>query len=367
MYAVSSAFLEALRSSHEVTIRARLYADATTTTPTTELSVVDGSVRVDTGSGVRRSLSAKFASADGSTATLLALLTNTGQEIGVDRGIRFPNGRVEWAPLGRFRIDTVEDDLAERGAVSVTAPDHAARIIDDRFLAPRSASVGLTIGLQIERLLQESIPGVPVNYPASTPTIRNGVVWEESRWDAVVDLAASIGCVVYADPTGAFQVVPPKTMNDAADWLVDSGRTGVLLGGGRSSTREGVYNSVRASSSPTDGSAPVSAVAEDTDATSATYVSGPYGRVPRFYASPLLTTTAQAQSAAQSILARSLGKRGSLSLESIVNPALEGGDRLDVFLPDGGYQRHLVDAFEIPLSPSGSMTIQTRSASEPVA
>lgn len=360
-----AAFLSALTGSHEVVVRARVYADATTTTPVAggeDLAVDAGSVRVDAGSGVRRVLSATIASPDGKSSTLRSLLTTSGREVGVERGIRYPNGRVDLVPVGRFRIDTVEDSLESPGAVDVTCPDHAARVLDDRFLSPRSGTVGIPIAEQIRRLIQGTIPGVSVYTPPTSPNVRAGVVWEEDRWEAVVALADSIGCVVYADPTGAFQVAPAKTLVDPPDWLIDSGARGVLLGGKRAATREAVYNSVRASSSPTDGSDPVYAIAEDTDVTSSTYVSGPFGRVPRFYDSPLLVTTAQCLTAAQAILARSIGVRSGLTLSSIVNPALDVGDRVDVFLPDGGLQRHVIASFTLPLDPESPMSIETRAA-----
>jgi hypothetical protein len=367
MYPVSSKFLSAIRSSHEVVTVARLYADATATTPLETLDVLDGSVRVDTRSGVRRVLTARFASPDGDTGSLLDLLTTTGREVGVWRGIRFPNGRTETAPLGRFRLDTVTDSISEPGAVEVRAPDHAARILDDRFTAPRSATAGIPVTEQIRRLLQESIPGVAVETPASSPDVPSGIVWEEDRWAAVTDLATSIGCVVYADPSGGFVVTPAKTLLDPPDWLIDSGATGVLLGGSRTRSREGVANSVRVSSQPTDGDFPVYAFAEDADPASPTYVGGPFGRVVTYYSSPLIGSESQAAQVARALLGRSVGARASLSVDSIVNPALEGGDRIDVFLPDGGLVQAIADSFEVPLGPESGMAVQTRLASEPAA
>jgi hypothetical protein len=145
---------------------------------------------------------------------------------------------------------------------------------------------------------------------------------------------------------------------------VNAGANGVLLDGERKTARGGVYNSVVATSSPTDGPAPVYGIAEDTSPTSPTRVTGPFGRVTRFYSSPLLRSNAQAASAAKAILSRSLGRRQALSLSTMVNPALESGDRIDVVLPDGSLQYHLADGFTVPLSPSAPMPIETRTSSE---
>ena len=358
---LTTTLAEALTASHQMIVRAQVFANATTTTPTATLQLTEGSVRVDSSSAVRRVLDATFVSDDGDTSTLTDLLSVNGREIQVWRGILYPNGREEVVSVGRFRIDTVEDDVAVPGAVKVTAPDHAARVVDDRFVTPRPATAGRPIAEEIVALIQESIPGVLVYYPGGTPAIPTGLVWEEDRWGAVSDLARSIGCVVYADATGAFRVEPEPTLSDPPTWTVSTGARGVVLGGTRRRTREAVYNLVRASSAPADGSTPVYAVAEDNDPSSPTWVGGSFGRVPRYYASPLLVTGGQCLSAARAILARALGARRELAVETIVNPALDAGDRLDVFLADGGLERHLVDSFNLPLTAGESSSIQTRS------
>ena len=365
MWPVSREFIAALQGSHAIEVRATAFLGDAVISGAEDLSVDGGTVRVDGRSNVRRSLSGlRVVSTDG-TAALCSLLGEPGTEILVERGVRYPTGRVEYAPVGRFRIDSLTDDLEQDGAVTIEAPDRSARILDDRFLAPRSATEGITIVEQITRLIQESIPGALVyDESGSLDPITGGVVWERDRLDAVISLGQAIGCDVFADPSGAFRIRPTRGLSSVRDWIVAAGTRGVLLGGQRAASREGVANLVVASSSATDGSVPVYAIAEDADPLSPTYVAGPFGRVPRFFASPLLSTSVQCQSAADSILARTLGARGTLALSSIVNPALEVGDRIDVVLPDGTVQRHVVDSFDLPLDPDNAMAIATRSAPE---
>lgn len=366
MYAVSDEFLNAIRSSHAIIVKATAYRGGSIVTGAEDLAVVDGSVRVDGRSKVRRTVEGlNIVSADGSTSTLRSLLTVSGTEIQLYRGVRFPNGRDELAPVGRFRIEAVTDDLSQAGVVSITAPDLTARVIDDRFMTPRAGNAGATIVAQITALIQETIPNAAVfDSSGSTATVPSGIVWERERWDAIEELGTSIGCTVYCDPEGNWRIEPVSSLSSPALWIVNAGTNAVLLGGTRSATRDGVFNVVVASSSPTDGTAPVYAIAQDTDPASPTYVSGPYGRVPRFYSSPLLTTTIQAQAAAQTILDRSLGVRGALALTTMVNPALEVGDRIDVALPSGEIQRCIADGFTVPLTPDGSMPIANRSTTE---
>lgn len=362
MWPVTNSFLQAIRSSHAIEIRGTVYFDGAVVEQ--NVRIVEGSVRADGRSSVRRSISGlKVVSASGTTSALREVFDTGGAEILLERGVRYPTGRIELVPVGRFRVDVVEDEIAQEGVVSVTGGDLSARVIDDRFQAPRRSTDGLTTQAMIERLIQESIPSAfLLNSVENVGEVGGGVVWERERWDACLSLATSIGGELYAAPDGDFVLRAARTLSDPPDWTVSAGASGALIGGARRSTREGVANSIVASSAATDGTTPVYAVAEDTDPASATYVGGPYGRVTYFYTSPLLGTTTQCQAAADAILQRTLGRRSSLAIESLVNPALEVGDRIDVLLPDGSVQRHLVDAFDLPLDPSEAMRIETRVA-----
>lgn len=363
MFSVSDEFLAAIASSHTIEVKATAYLGADVVAGAEDLLVLDGSVRTDAKANSRRTLDGlKVVSADGKTSSIRALLDVPGTELQVWRGVRFPAGTTELAPVGRFRLGGMNDELTEPGVVTISAPDRMAHIVDDRFLTPRAATSGATIPAQIADLITETLPtATVVDLSGATDTVPDGIVWERERIDAVNSLAASIGCTVYADPLGQFVIAPIPSVNSAADWVIAAGSTSVLVGGTRTTTREGVYNVVVASSSPTDGSAPVFGIAEDSNPTSPTYVSGPFGRVPRFYSSPLLTTDTQAADTAASLLAQALGKRGTLAVSTLVNPALEVGDRIDVSLPDGSLQHHIVDGFTLPLTADGSMPITTRS------
>jgi hypothetical protein len=86
---------------------------------------------------------------------------------------------------------------------------------------------------------------------------------------------------------------------------------------------------------PQDGTAPVQAVALDTDPSSPTYAgtgpgTSPYGRVTYFYSSPLLTTVPQAQSAANTILAENVGAGATYTLNVPYDPTISAGDVISV-------------------------------------
>lgn len=364
MYAVSSEFLAAIRASHTMIVQATAYRSGYVVPGGGNLLVLDGTVRADGGSDVRRTVEGlRVASADGRTQTLHDVLDERGTELQISRGVVYPTGRVELAPVARVRINSIEDDLAEPGVVAISGQDRAVRIIDDKFLAPRAAVAGTRITAQITTLIQETLPNAAVwDDSGSTASVPAGIVWEQERWDAIRSLGDSIACTVYADARGDFHIAPIPTFDTAAAWTIDAGLAGVLVTGQRSRSREGVYNVVVVTSSPTDGAVPVSGIAQDTDPLSATRVSGPFGRVPRFYSSALVSTQAQAQAAAKALLDQSLGRTTTISLTSMVNPALEVGDRINVVLPDGITVYHIADGFDVPLAPDGSMPVQTRAS-----
>src|SRR5690606_24391248 len=102
------------------------------------------------------------------------------------------------------------------------------------------------------------------------------------------DLAESLGKLVWWDGEGTLRVA------DAPDatvpvWHVRAGRHGVLVSAQRRVTRQGIYNAVVAQGEATSGT-PARAVVVDDGPLSPTRWGGPFGKVPRFYSSPLLTT-----------------------------------------------------------------------------
>jgi hypothetical protein len=108
-----------------------------------------------------------------------------------------------------------------------------------------------------------------------------------------------------------------------------------------------------------DGSAPrPHAVAEITDASSPIRATGPYGRVTRFYASDLITTQAQADAAAASLLVTYASVGRSEPVKAIPDPAVQLGDVARVSTRDGDRYTARVDHITLPLTVrDGSMEV----------
>lgn len=356
MWPVSAAYLQALRGPHSVVSRVDAYRGGVRLAA--DLPVVDGTVTVDAGSQVGRTLDVTIGGAGWAPRTFDDVLAPFGTFLHVWSGVRFPSGSVEWVPLGRFRVETPADAEGDP-QVSVHGVDPSAVIADARFLSPRAGATGARIVDQIAGLVQEVHTCTTSLFGYSN--LVGKVVWDSDRWGAVQDMASALGAEVFFSPDGTLVVRPEPTLLGAFVWTVDAGVSGVMVSAEKQMSREGVYNAVVARGEQAADVAPVQAVVYDLDPASPTYWLGPFGQKPRFYASPMITTTAQATSAAGAIFARLKGVSRTLDLGSVPNPALERGDVIDVAFPDRRHEKHLVETLTIPLT-AGQMKVGTRSS-----
>jgi hypothetical protein len=359
MYAVTTKFLDALRASHAVEIKVDAYRGEELLA--SDLPISDGTVTVDGNSQVRRTLSLTVADptldpGNDQDATLAPY----GSDLVVQRGVRFPDGSIEYAPLGRFRIEQVQTAISGE-AIQLTGSDRTAYVQDARFTTTQQSVTSNTIPAEIARLIT-AVLTVAVNNQSGRTDATPLVYWEQGRWEAIEQLAKSIGCVVFFDPTGAAVIEPVPAITDAAVWWVDAGESGVLVTGERETTREQTYNGVVASGESAGQFLPYTATVTDNDASSPTLWGGPFGSKPYFYTSPLITTQEQATAAATALLNKVRGMSRQLTLSCVPNPALEAGDVIRVRFPDGATETHLIDSFDMPLDPSSAMAISTRSS-----
>lgn len=347
------------------------------------------SVSEDSSGGVRRKLACTFPElrARGKPSVLADLLAPTGTELRAWRGLQYPSGKVELVPQGVFVIDSQTMDYGD-GSIDISAaPDRWARVQRARFLKPRTSTPSQMVRAAAQALIVEAVPGVTVSNTATSTVKVGALTWERDREKAIRDMLAGIGAEAYFDRGGNLVIRDIPTLEQTPVWNVDAVRAGddtlgagVLLSARRSKDRTRTYNvvvvnpvaatttsasydddySANTDSGPVATWGPV--IVKDTNPASATYVNGPFGEVPTFLRSPVITTSAQAQKAATAALAKAIGLAAQLDVESVVNPALDCGDVITVSLPDGVTETHIVDGLTIPLTPEGSMPIATRSS-----
>jgi hypothetical protein len=366
MWPLSGAAQLLLTTSHGVGIRATAYTATFGTI--TGFPVVGGTVTVDAHSQIRRSATVEIGDPalwpDDATDALSPL----GSELAIEYGIAIPGQGVEWVPVIQGVITDVEHTRptdSARSAISVRLADRSLKVSQARFDQPVQTVSGATCVAEIRRLITEVLPSATVTDLTGSAMAAAQMEVERERWaDGIEKLADALGAEVFCNPVGVFIIRPTPLITAPPVWVVSGGDGGLLVEINEKTTREWTYNRVVASGQRVDGTPPVWAVVSDTDPASPTNVGGAFGVKTRFYASSLLTTTPQATTAAQALLARTIGMQGTITFSTIVNPALDAGDV--VLLRDRGQvSAHIIDSVTVPLVPGELQQISTRTLDLP--
>ncbi|MFC3231858.1 DUF5047 domain-containing protein [Streptomyces nitrosporeus] len=337
----------------------------------TDLPITDGSVTVDRGSRIRRTLSLTVSDPKFLPWAELDPLAVYGQRLVVSRGIRFAGGQVESVPLGTFRINEPSGDTLY-GPVTLTGHSSECHIIDDKFLVPTSTRGYTTCVTAMEYLIRQTLPdAVIVNATAGSRNPSCAIAtWNTGadRWDAVQQIALAMQAEIYVDALDRFVIADiPDPVTAPIVWDIAEGEGGTLMSASRSMSRTAVYNAVVASGENTaSGSAPVSAVVYDTNPLSPTRWGGPFGRVPKYISSALWTTVGACQAAATYALAEATARNVQLSISAIPNAALEAGDCVRVS-HTGHKEKAIVQSLTVPLTAEGSSSLTLRGGKEEAA
>lgn len=364
MLPVSTLFAAAVTGSHTRVTRADLWYAGRLMVA--DLPVVSGELDLDNDASVRATVSS-LVIADPTGALVPAVpgdpdaLDVYGSELHLRSGVRYASGAEELVSLGWYRIiATTIDERYTRdqagtwvsgGAVhTLTLADRMSTIDDARFLGPEQP-IAATCLAEIRRLCSGLVPFA--QWPAVTdPAVPATVTYAESRLDAVVALGAAAGVRVFMDANGALAVKKITTpATDPVALIVSTDRE--ITETGTAYTRDQSYNAVVARGEQGADTAPVQAIAYDTDPSSPTRWDGPFGRKPAFYSSPLLTTVAQCQAAATSLLQGIVRGRDRLvTFRAVPNPALEPGDIVRADTPRARFTGVLTQ-LKLPLSADG--------------
>lgn len=369
MYPVSSKFLRTLATSHTMLARVDTYYAGVLTA--SNIPVQAGSVTVDRGSKTRRALSLTVADPAYLPWDATDKLAAYGQQLVVQRGIRFSDGSEEWVPLGTFRINEPSGDVLY-GPVTVTGASLECVVIDDKFQAPATTRGQSTCVDAITTLIRQTLPdAVIVNLTsgARNPTVAIAD-WDAGadRWDAVVQIATAMQAEIYVDAQNRFVITDlPNLTTGTVAWDIAEGEGGTLISSARSMPRTAVYNAVVATGENTASAiAPVSATAKDTDPSSPTRWGGPFGKVTKFISSALWTTVGACQAAAEYALFDAIAPSVQESIDSLPNPALEGNDIVRL-VRAGRKERALVQSLTVPLTATEDFSITLRGGKEEAA
>ena len=366
MRAVSAAFLRTLRGSHTMAARCQVLTTFQTgTQPTggTEVDIMAGQVVADATADVRSTLDLTTDGTGMWPRYVDSLLAPYGNEIFAERGIAFGNGTVEYVSLGYFRIEAPSQDDPPDGPIRIVAKDRMQAIIDARLTTPVQFLATDTYGAVVTQLITEVYPTATIEWDdaTDTATLDRSLITDEARFEFLDDLVQSLGKIWYWDYRGVLVITDQPNPSDPV-WDVNAGAGGVLVSASRSLSREGVYNAVVAlGESVSADAAPVRAIAIDGNPASPTYYYGRFGPVPRFYSSPFITSTAQAEAAAASLLSAQLGLPYAVDFAAIPNPALEPYDPVRIWYGgNASTEVHVLESVTVPLTEQDPVTAKTR-------
>ena len=363
MRPVTARFLAALRGSHTIAVRARIVEPGQTGTDPdgTEVEIIAGDVQLDADADVRSTLDITIPGSYWPKRDV-SIAAPYGHEVFVERGIRYPDGTTELVALGYHRIDTLEQDDAPKGTIRITGSDRMIGISEGRLVQPIQYQPGTTIGAIVDELVTELYPDAVIEWDDNTDDseIARALVAEEDRRAFLADLVTAAGKVWWWDQRGVLVIrdLPPA---EEAVFQVDNGTLGVLVSMSRQLSRIGAYNGIVVTGEATDTIPPVRAVLGDNYSLSPTRWGGPFGKIPRFYSSPFITTSNQAIAAARSILTGILGVPYAVNFGAIVNPALEPFDPVAIrYDYDRPTENHIIQTLTVPLAADEAMTAKTR-------
>lgn len=352
-------FLDAIRRSHTAYSRVEAWYGGSLVEGAEDIYFDEGEVSVTSGTGVRRTISLGIPE-----AKYWDLLSPIGTELKAYRGVKF-NSQIIEIPLGVFPIDVYSQSVKStgKGMTISSAPDRWMKIQRARFPIPVKANSTMPMTEQMLYFVQLVFPGLANHITATSRDIVGVQTWERDRAGAINEMAENIGAEAYFNNDGEFVIKNIPKLSATPVWFVDSRDGGILITGDRTRDPSRTYNVVVVFPSYTDGSTPFTTqIVKDTDTTSPTYVLGPMGEVPYFFPSAVLRTNTAARLAGESLLRKVRSDNAKMAVECMVNPALQEGDVMAIYIGNGIEERHMADSFNIPLIASeATHRISTRS------
>lgn len=260
------------------------------------------------------------------------LLTPFGTRVAATLGLELLDGSVSTVPYGTYEISSAQTNIAaNQRTVDVNLGDVSGVVDRYRFETPLIIASGTDLGAMINTIITNRTgqnPNVATVGSALGADRIFGLDSETAPWSELLDVLTGFSRTAWYDRTGQIQVGSTNVDPLSAYPLS-------VLASLSADFDTRPPNVVVARGDPQDGTAPVQAVAMDTDPSSPTYAgaapgTSPYGRVTYFYASPLLTSVAQAQSAADTILANNVGAGATYKVVVPFDPTITAGDVVSI-------------------------------------
>lgn len=231
-------------------------------------------------------------------------------------------GEVWETHIGQYQVKGWDDN--DFGLISLTGESRLARPRDDSLLVPTSP-LG-TLMSEARRLAPAGM-GVSFDPALVDRACPSAMSWSGSRLAALREIARAWPAVLRVDSWGQIVFKAPLPAVPVPVATLKDGRGGTLIAAPQKDSRADAYNMVVATSSKSDavdvqGSASITAGPMS--------VNGDYGVVVKKWSSPLLDTKAQADAAAQTMLANSTRPAQAIPARIAPDPRIELDDPVEI-------------------------------------
>ncbi len=252
------------------------------------------------------------------------LLAPTGVEVKIFAGY-IVDGAVTLFSQGVFRlteVDVVTSISAPGPILNCTGVDRSARIAVNLFADAYSIPNGTPVEQAVLDILSQQAPWVTQTNIVNSPATVAAQQYQpgDDPFQAIQQLCASAGLLVYFDRDGIFTVIVDPSQNPkppSALFLDGPSNTASAIT--RINNSSPGYNGVIVvGQSLTNSTVPVVGVAWDTNPKSPTFAYGPYGKVP---APPVqvssVSDSASALAMAQALLPQVLGQTNQVAVTTV--------------------------------------------------
>lgn len=273
-------------------------------------------------------------------------LARFGQELSVSIVVESAVTGIEYETrIGRYLIVDWDYDDTASGAIQVTAFGMLRRVATDKLPSPLAPRPDGSLASEARRLLP---PGMVAGFHPGLVdrACPQSMEWAEDRLGGLYEIADAWPARLRTDAWGQVQFLPPLPPVPSPVVTLTDGDRGTVVAVPRSDTQEGAPNRIVARSSAS-GLQTIQAIADVLSGPMA--VGGNYPTVVETLASPLLTTEAEASTAAQTRLASKVLPSRVIPVRCAPDPRLDLDDAVAV-LRDGARDWGWVVGYDLPLT-----------------